>query len=128
MKKENNLYSRPTINASVCTKNQPIDIEESQTMLFSSWPGGGVEVGVLERLLDLGQEVPARGAISDVVTGRAAFVFSRVELPNDVSFAVPRMPDEGAPSLLSGKDFGILESRVVDTELGRHDTDIVESK
>ena len=38
-------------------------------MLFSSWPDSGVEVGMLESLLDLGQEIPARGAISNMVTG-----------------------------------------------------------
>jgi len=42
----------------------------------SSLPGDAVEVGVREALLDLGQEVPARGAVSNLVTGRAAFVFS----------------------------------------------------
>jgi hypothetical protein len=94
----------------------------------SSLPGDAVEVGVRVLLLDLGQEVPARGAISNVVTGRTAFVFSRVELPNDVSFVFLRMSDEGARVSLSGEDFGILEARVVDTELDRHDTDIVESK
>ena len=94
----------------------------------SSLPGDAVEVGVWPVLLDLGQKVPARGAISNVVTGRAAFVFSRVELPKDVSFAVLRMPDEGAGVSLSREDFGILEARVVDTELDRHDTDIVQSK
>jgi hypothetical protein len=51
---------------------------------------------VLELLPDLAQEVPARGAISNMVAGRAAFVISRVELANDASFAVPRVPDEGA--------------------------------
>ena len=51
-------------------------------MLFSSRPGGGVEVGVLEPLLDLVQEVPARGAIRNMIAGRATFVVSRVELAN----------------------------------------------
>ena len=72
----------------------------------SSLPGDAIEVGVWVPLLDLSQEVPARGAISNVVTGRAAFVFSRVELPNDVSIVVLRMPDEGARVSLSGEDFG----------------------
>ena len=65
-------------------------------MLFSSWPDSGVEVGMLESLLDLGQEVPTRGAISNMVTGQATFVSSRVELPNNISFAVLGMPDKGA--------------------------------
>ena len=51
-----------------------------------------------------------------------------MELPNDVSFAVLRMPDEGARVALSGEDLGILEARIVDTEIDRHDTDIVEGK
>ena len=49
---------------------------------------------MLEPLPDLVQKVPARGAISDMVAGRAAFIISRVELANDASVAVPRMPDE----------------------------------
>ena len=40
------------------------------TMLFSSLPGGAVKVGVLEILPDLVQEeVPTRGAISNMVAG-----------------------------------------------------------
>jgi len=35
---------------------------------------------VLKLLPDLAQEVPARGAISNMVAGRAAFVTSRMEL------------------------------------------------
>ena len=108
----------------LCVRNDEAEERDEPSNL----PGYGVEVGVWVLLLDLGQEVPARGAISNVVTGGAAFVFSRVEMPNDVSFAVFRMPDEGARVSLSGEDFGILEARVVDTELDRHDTDIVESK
>ena len=75
------------------------------TVLLSSLPawGGAVEVGVLELPPDLVQQVPARGAMSNVVAGRAAFVISRVELANDASFSVRRVPDEGA--------------RVVDAEL-----------
>jgi hypothetical protein len=109
----------------LCVRNDEAEERDGP----SSLPGDVVEVGVPSGvrvlLLDLGQEVPARGAISNVVTGRATFVFSRVELPNDVSFAVLRMPDEGARVSLSGEDFGILEARVVDTELDRHNTDIV---
>jgi hypothetical protein len=42
----------------------------------SSLPRGAVEVGAWEPLPDLLQQVPARGAVSDVVAGGAAFVFS----------------------------------------------------
>ena len=59
-----------------------------------------------------------------MVTGRDAFVFSRVELRNDVIFAILHMPDEGARLSFSGKDSGIRLARVVDTELYRD----VESK
>jgi hypothetical protein len=51
------------------------------TMLFSSLPGGAVEVGVLELLSDLVQEVPIRGAISNMVAGRAAFVILQWSWP-----------------------------------------------
>jgi hypothetical protein len=60
---------------------------------------------VLELLPDLVQEVPARGAISNMVAGRAAFDISRVELANDASFAVRRVPDEGARVSLGGEGF-----------------------
>ena len=85
--------------------------------LFSSSPGGAVEVCVLEPLPDLVQQVPARGAISHMITSRPAFATSRVVLPNDASFAVRRMPDQGARVSLSGVRFSILGARVVDTEL-----------
>jgi len=61
-------------------------------------------------VLDLSKKVPARGAISDMVTGQAAFVFSRVELPNHVSFAVLRMSDKGTRVSLSGEYFSILKA------------------
>jgi hypothetical protein len=112
-------------HSAVCTSSLDEAEERDEP---SSLPGGAVEVGVREVLLDLGQEVPARRAVSNMVTGRATFVFSRVELPNDESFAVLRMPDDGARVSFSREDFGILEARVVDTELDRHDTDIGESK
>ena len=83
---------------------------------------------MLEPPLDLVQEVPARGAISNMVAGRAAFVSSRVELANDASCAVRRVPDEGARVSLSGEGFGILDARVVDAELDGLDADFVESE
>jgi len=83
---------------------------------------------VLELLPDLVQEVPARGAISNMVAGRAAFVISRVELANDASFAVLRVPDEGARVSLGGEGFGTLDARVVDAELDGLDADFVESE
>ena len=48
-----------------------------------------------ELLPDLVQEVPARGAISNMVAGQAAFVISRVELANNANFAICHVPDEG---------------------------------
>ena len=97
-------------------------------MLFSSSPGGAVEVGVLEPLLDLVQEVPARGAVCNMIAGRAAFVPSRVELANNASFTVRRVPDEGARVSFSGEDFDRLVARVVDTELDGLDADFVLSE
>jgi len=87
-----------------------------------------VEVGVLEPLLDLAQEVPARGAVRNMIAGRAALVVSRVELANDASFTVRHMPDEGARVSFSGEDFGSLVARVVDTELNGLDADFVLSE
>ena len=52
-----------------------------------------------------------------MIAGRAAFVMSRVELANDASCAVRRVPDEGARVSLGGEGFGILDARVVDAEL-----------
>lgn len=83
---------------------------------------------MLELLPDLVQEVPARGAISNMVSGRAAFVTSRVELADDVSLAVLRMPDEGARISLGGEGFRILDARVVDAELDGLDAGFVESE
>jgi len=51
-----------------------------------------------------------------MVTNRAAFVSSRVELASDVSFTVFRVPDECARVSLGGEDFGSLDARVVDTD------------
>ena len=77
---------------------------------LSSRPGSGVEIGVRKSELDPGQEVPARCAISDVVTGWATFVSSRMELPNDVGFAAPCMPDQRARVSLSGEDLSFLDT------------------
>ena len=82
---------------------------------------------MLELLPDLVQEVPARGAICNMVAGRAAFVNSRVELANDASFAVLRVPEEGARVSLSGEGFGTLDARVVDAELDGLDGEFIES-
>jgi len=91
-------------------------------MLFSSWPVGAVEVGVLELLPDLVQEVPARGEISNMVAGWAAFVISR---PTMQAFALRHVPDEGAQVSLGREGFG---TQVVDAELNRLDADFIESK
>jgi len=69
------------------------EAEERDEPLSSA--GDSVEAGVLEPLPDLLQQVPARGAICNVVTGRAAFVFSGVEVPNNISSAVLCMIGEG---------------------------------
>lgn len=81
---------------SCCTKISAVNPHLYYKLGCSSSPGGAVEVGVLELLPDLLQKVPAGSAISNMVGGRAAFVVARVELPNDVSFAVLRMQHEGA--------------------------------
>ena len=81
---------------------------------------------MLEPLPDLVQEVPARGAIRDMVAGRAAFVISRVELANNANVPVPRVPDEGARVSLSGEGVVTLDSRVVDAKLDGLDADFVE--
>lgn len=75
---------------------------------LSSLPGGAVEVGVRKALLDLLEEVPARGAVSNVITRRAAFVFSRVELSHGVAFAILGTSDERARVSMIGEDFGFL--------------------
>jgi hypothetical protein len=49
----------------LCVRNDEAEERDGP----SSLPGDAVEVGVQVLLLDLGQEVPARGAISNVVTG-----------------------------------------------------------
>ena len=64
---------------------------------------------MLELLPDLVQEIPARGEISDMVGGRAAFVTAGVELANDTSFALLRVPGQGAQISLGAEGFGILE-------------------
>ena len=71
-------------------------------------PGFGVKDGVFVLLLNLGQEPPSRSTICDVISGRTAFVVARVELANDVSFAVLHMPDERAPVSFSSEDFDSL--------------------
>jgi len=83
---------------------------------------------MLELLPDLVQEVPARGAICNMVAGRPAFVNSRVELANDASIAILRVPDEGARVSLGGEGFGTLDARVVDAELDGLDADFTESE
>ena len=95
---------------------------------LSSRPGGAVEVGVLELLLDLVQEVPARGAVRNMVAGRASFVVSGVKLANDASFTVLHVPDEGARVSFSGEDIDSLVARVVDAELNGLDANFVESE
>ena len=49
-------------------------------------------------------------------------------MANDVSFAGPRVPDEGARVSLGGEDFGNLDARVVDAELDGLDAAFVESE
>lgn len=97
-------------------------------MLFSSWPVGAVEVGILELLLDMVQQVPTRGAIRNVVAGRAAFVATGVKLTNNVSFTVLRVPDEGARVSFSREHFGRLVARVVDCEFDGLDAEFVFSE
>ena len=63
-----------------------------------------------------------------MVSGRAAFVISRVVLAKGASFAVLRVPDEGTRVSLGGEGFGILGAQVVDAKLDRLDADFVESE
>ena len=63
-----------------------------------------------------------------MVAGRATFVMSRMELTNDASFTVRRMPDERARVSLGGEGFGILDARIVDAELDRFYAAFVASK
>ena len=63
-----------------------------------------------------------------MIAGRAALVLSRVELANDVSFTVRRVPGEGARVSFSREDFGSLVAQVVDTELDGLDADFVPSE
>ena len=67
-------------------------------MLLSTLPGGAVEVDVLKLHLDLGQQVPTRGTVRDMVAGRAAFIVSGVELANNASLTVRRVPVCGETS------------------------------
>lgn len=53
---------------------------------------------------------------------------SRVELADDASLTVLRVPDKGARVSFSGEDFDKLDARVVDTELDGLDANFVPSK
>ena len=112
----------------LCVRKHEAEERNEPLMLFLSRPGGAVEVGVLEPLPDLVQEVPARSAVRNMVAGRAAFVATRMKLANDASFAIPRVPDEGARVSFSGEDFSSRVARVVDTELDGLDADFVLSE
>lgn len=59
-----------------------------------------------------------------MVAGRAASVTSRLELTNNASFVIRRVPDEGARVPLGGEGF----ARLVDAELDGLDADFVESE
>ena len=98
------------------------------TISFSSLPGLAVEVSKLEFLLDLLQQVPARGTISNMVARRATFVLTRVELANDVSFTVFYGPDKGSGVPLGGEGFGALKTTVVNAELDGLDAGIILSE
>jgi len=97
-------------------------------MLCPRLPGEAAEVGVLELLPDLVQEIPARGELSEVVAGREASVTAGVELANDASFALLGVPDQGARISLGAEGLGILEPRVVDSEFDGLDADFVKSE
>ena len=83
-------------------------------MLPSGLPGGAVEVGVLELLLDLFEQVPGGGAVGDVVAGRATFVAPGMDLADHVSFSFLRVPNEGGRVAYGGEDLGRLVAGVVD--------------
>ncbi len=52
----------------LCVRKHEAEERDEPLMLFSSSP----EVGVLEPLLDLVQEVPARGAVRNMIAGRGS--------------------------------------------------------
>lgn len=93
--------------------------------LRSNRPSFGLKNGTIV-LINLRQEPPAWSAICDVVARWTAFVVARVELADDVRFAVPHMPDEGFR--ISFEDFDGLVSRIVDGELPGHGASCVESE
>ncbi len=63
-----------------------------------------------------------------MVTSRAPFVLSRMELANDERFAVLQVPDEGARIPFGGERFGILDASVVDAKFDGLDTNCIESE
>ena len=63
-----------------------------------------------------------------MIAGRIALVVSRMELTNDASFTVARVPDVGARVSFSGEDFDSLVARVVGIQLDGLDADFVLSE
>lgn len=83
---------------------------------------------MLKFLLDLVQEVPARGAICDMTAARETTISSRVQLANDVSLTVLHMPDERARISFPTKRLNSVIARVIDAKLHRLDADFVPSE
>lgn len=96
--------------------------------LSSSVPSCAIEVSILVFLFDFGEEVPARGAIGNVVSGRTASVLARVELTDDISFPILHMPKKRTRVSLGGEGFDTLVSSVVDGELPGFNANFVESE
>jgi len=97
-------------------------------MLPSSHPFGVIEVGILELLLDLIQEVPTGSAIGNVVAGRGALVLAGVKLADDSSLTIFHMPHKRARIPFSSEGIGRLVARIVYGELLGHVASRVESE
>lgn len=84
---------------------------------------------MLVLLLDLLQEPPARSAVRDVVVDGTALIVARVELADDVSLAVPHVPNE-RPRVAFGREglVRLVVAGVVDGELDGFDANRVLSE
>ena len=96
--------------------------------LSSSVPSCAIKVSILVFLLDFGEEVPAWGAIGNVVSGRTASVLARVELTDDISFPILHVPNKRTRVSLGGKGFDTLVAGIVDGELPGFDANFIESE
>ena len=100
---------------------------EERTNLSSSVPGGTIEVSMLIFLLDLSEEVPARGAIGNMVAGQTTFVFTRVELPNNMSLPILYVPNQRPRDSFGREALGTLVAGI-DGKLPGFNADFIESE